>query len=181
MICLQAVSLLKRAGRQKKMSKENGKQKGINTLNESKLDNIMQNVMASLHAQVPLYMKEKAYDALKVSTRELLAVPGSTNRIVQFFGTVEQFSRSIPWNNFLKQQRPGELLRAKCWALKEGERNVWIRLEWYQTNLDMLANVAQLPSHAALMIPVSTDKPLKELTNFLAQYCWKEQEVPAEI
>lgn len=163
------------------MSKENGKQKSINTLNESKLDNIMQNVMASLHAQVPLYMKEKAYDALKVSTRELLAVPGSTNRIVQFFGTVEQFSRSIPWNNFLKQQRPGELLRAKCWALKEGERNVWIRLEWYQTNLDMLANVAQRPSHAALMIPVSTDKPLKELTNFLAQYCWKEQEVPAEI
>ncbi len=164
------------------MSKENGKQKSINTLNESsKLDNIMQNVMASLHAQVPLYMKEKAYDALKVSTRELLAVPGSTNRIVQFFGTVEQFSRSIPWNNFLKQQRPGELLRAKCWALKEGERNVWIRLEWYQTNLDMLANVAQSPSRAALMIPVSTDKPLKELTNFLAQYCWKEQEVPAEI
>ncbi len=164
------------------MSKENGKQKSINTLNESsKLDNIMQNVMASLHAQVPLYMKEKAYDALKVSTRELLAVPGSTNRIVQFFGTVEQFSRSIPWNNFLKQQRPGELLRAKCWALKEGERNVWIRLEWYQTNLDMLANVAQRPSRAALMIPVSTDKPLKELTNFLAQYCWKEQEVPAEI
>lgn len=163
------------------MAKENKKNINTNENSESKLQNIMQNVMAALHAQVPLYMKEKAYDVLQVSTRELLAVPGSTNRLVQFFGTVEQFSGSIPWNNFLKQQCPGELLRAKCWALKEGERNVWIRLEWYQTNLDMLANVAQSPSRAALMIPVSTDKPLKELTNFLAQYCWKEQEVPEEI